>query len=172
MRTIHVDSDDAARSTGHPLIRDEACTYRLPREKQHLCPSKSDHLTNISGWGRASGGGVAPTQKLEIHVINGAEERANEYCTICGYRSSPLPRRAWEALIRLGTEVGYRFIHSAHPCSVTGCTNTGHERHHWAPVAVFGATADAWPTSLLCREHHQEWHRAMTGYEWTRRRVA
>lgn len=40
------------------------------------------------------------------------------------------------------------------------CGESGVERHHWAPRAVFN-DADDWPTALLCRRCHREWHSAM-----------
>lgn len=43
-------------------------------------------------------------------------------------------------------------------CSVRGCSNPGQELHHWAPRCLF-ADADQWPQSLLCLDHHREWHR-------------
>lgn len=54
-------------------------------------------------------------------------------------------------------------------CEVVGCLTEGTrlERHHWAPLQVFGGEARLWPTSLLCPAHHQRWHRAMRGYTWT-----
>ncbi len=36
------------------------------------------------------------------------------------------------------------------------------EKHHWAPYKYFGDEADKWPTSMLCRGCHEEWHQKMT----------
>ena len=36
------------------------------------------------------------------------------------------------------------------------------ERHHWAPHFLFGDDAENWPTSLLCRDCHRTWHKAVT----------
>lgn len=44
-------------------------------------------------------------------------------------------------------------------CEVRGCTNIGTECHHWAPQSIWGGTANDWPMSLLCRDHHLEWHK-------------
>lgn len=43
------------------------------------------------------------------------------------------------------------------PCQVCGAFGT--ETHHWAPTAIFGSEAAVWPTAILCRDCHQEWHR-------------
>jgi ssDNA-binding Zn-finger/Zn-ribbon topoisomerase 1 len=36
------------------------------------------------------------------------------------------------------------------------------EKHHWAPYKLFD-DADKWPTSMLCRPCHEEWHSKVTG---------
>ena len=43
------------------------------------------------------------------------------------------------------------------PCQVCGAFGT--EMHHWAPAAIIGSEAAVWPTAILCRDCHQEWHR-------------
>ncbi len=48
------------------------------------------------------------------------------------------------------------------PCQV--CGEFGTELHHWAPTAIFGLEASAWPTAYLCTACHQEWHRRMEVY--------
>lgn len=52
-----------------------------------------------------------------------------------------------------------------HPCVVCGSRYS--EWHHWAPSARFGDAADRYPGDYLCVSCHQEWHRRMTGYDWT-----
>lgn len=53
------------------------------------------------------------------------------------------------------------------PCSYRDCGRTDAELHHWAPVNSFGwDDAERWPQSWLCRDHHRQWHRQMTGYRW------
>lgn len=48
------------------------------------------------------------------------------------------------------------------PCAVCGTVTTC-EEHHIAPVAVFGLElATRYGTMLLCREHHDAWHRHLT----------
>lgn len=42
------------------------------------------------------------------------------------------------------------------------CGSRGVELHHWAPRALFGADADAWPKDYLCRPCHEEWHESVT----------
>ena len=35
------------------------------------------------------------------------------------------------------------------------------ETHHWAPKRKFKLDADLWPTSRLCKYHHDEWHKVI-----------
>ena len=51
----------------------------------------------------------------------------------------------------------------AAPCDVCG-SELGVEEHHWAPRSLGGwfRSHDSWPTAMLCRACHQEWHRAVT----------
>lgn len=42
------------------------------------------------------------------------------------------------------------------PCAV--CRGLGTELHHWAPKHLF-EDAHLWPTSYLCKKHHDEWHK-------------
>jgi hypothetical protein len=47
-------------------------------------------------------------------------------------------------------------------CAVCGDEHV--QRHHWLPVAVaqrYGEDANAWPSSYLCPDHHQLWHKVM-----------
>lgn len=44
------------------------------------------------------------------------------------------------------------------PCCVKNCPNPATERHHWAPRKLWPTTADDWPTDMICRQHHTEWH--------------
>lgn len=56
-----------------------------------------------------------------------------------------------------------REIRPARPrpaCQV--CGQQGAEQHHWAPWALFGAEAAAWPQSYLCRSCHDRWHQLVT----------
>jgi predicted HNH restriction endonuclease len=43
-------------------------------------------------------------------------------------------------------------------CAVCG-TDGPVEVHHFAPIALFGAEADAWPVADLCAQCHDRWHR-------------
>lgn len=59
------------------------------------------------------------------------------------------------------------------PGTITMSPNKGHcqrcktythlEKHHWAPYKLFGDDADSWPTAMLCRRCHEEWHQKVTG---------
>jgi hypothetical protein len=43
-------------------------------------------------------------------------------------------------------------------CEVLECAELGAEEHHWAPRSLF-ADANRWPTSKLCKKHHELWHK-------------
>lgn len=47
-------------------------------------------------------------------------------------------------------------------CSVQGCGSDDVELNHFAPRAIFGAEAEAWPKAYLCRKHHREWGERVT----------
>ena len=49
------------------------------------------------------------------------------------------------------------------PCERKRCTTPHHlvETHHWAPKKNWKLDADLWPTSRLCKFHHNEWHKVM-----------
>jgi len=51
-------------------------------------------------------------------------------------------------------------------CAV--CNSPFAEEHHWAPKHLFGDEANLWPTSHLCKKHHEYWHKIVTP-EMTRR---
>jgi hypothetical protein len=53
-------------------------------------------------------------------------------------------------------------------CAV--CGEPGTELHHWAPRHLFSDEADQWPTSYLCRKHHNTWHDLVTPNMGKRRR--
>ena len=48
-------------------------------------------------------------------------------------------------------------------CAVCGSIDNL-ERHHWAPKHLFKDRADDYPTSLLCKLCHSEWHDKMTPF--------
>lgn len=130
MRIIIVGREGGPSSVTHPSVRDEAITNWDSPEFQALCPSAEDHLRTDGGrWGRPSGHWSVVSQKIEMHVVNDAEERAHEYCSICGHRTSALPRYTWTTLVEIGTEVGYRFIHAERVCEIVECGRIGYELH-------------------------------------------
>ena len=49
-------------------------------------------------------------------------------------------------------------------CAV--CQLPGGELHHWMPQAFNNDTLahSVWPTSYLCKQHHDEWHEIVTWY--------
>lgn len=107
------------------------------------------------------------------HVIPGWVRRSNgtrqafRRCLHCGLMLGStlgaIPRggRVLDVCLRDST--------SPVPCERCG-TTTGVELHHWAPRNTFGQEeADLWPTSYLCRAHHQIWHQTMDGYRWNNR---
>jgi hypothetical protein len=58
-------------------------------------------------------------------------------------------------------------------CVVKDCNRAGVEFHHFAPRAIFGPTADAWPRVWLCTVHHAAWHRRVwPGRTKIRREIA
>ena len=44
------------------------------------------------------------------------------------------------------------------------CGDIGVEDHHIAPRAIFGDSADEWPTVQLCVLCHREWHTVLKSY--------
>lgn len=59
------------------------------------------------------------------------------------------------------------------PCEVCGSI-AKLERHHLAPRNIFGDACERWPTVLVCRPCHEEWHRKVDGSidRWRRARDA
>ena len=49
------------------------------------------------------------------------------------------------------------------PCEVKHCTTPHNlvQTHHWAMKKYWKRDADLWPTSRLCKFHHDEWHKVM-----------
>lgn len=52
-------------------------------------------------------------------------------------------------------------VHLYIDCAVFGCQNPGVEDHHFAPSCVWGNEDNNWPRALLCKPHHDEWHKRM-----------
>jgi len=46
-------------------------------------------------------------------------------------------------------------------CVVCG-SSKNIEMHHWAPRYLFGDESNIWPTSYLCKECHDIWHKKVT----------
>jgi hypothetical protein len=61
--------------------------------------------------------------------------------------------------MRAGATLAKSHLDGAPPCEHCGRTG-GVEEHHWAPAAVF-SDSSCWPTALLCRACHREWHMRM-----------
>lgn len=86
-------------------------------------------------------------------------------CTTCGLggmASDGLPKS-----LHLADGLPIYTDNRSHLCE--RCGYWGTEVHHWAPREVFGRDAESWPTSHLCRECHQEWHRRMNEHASQRR---
>jgi hypothetical protein len=97
-------------------------------------------------------------------------------CGDCRQNCGFLPHHVWRlwvsrgAVLTLPVEAHEPTV--SEPCSYSGCTNFPTEYHHFAPSNTFGNDADNWPCAYLCRQHHHQWHRVMTGYSWHARRTA
>lgn len=88
-----------------------------------------------------------------------------EWCLHCD--SSAVRNRAWvptrgltsinDLPIKQPRQGYYRDEHLCTVCGEMGLL----ECHHLAPWAQFGAAADRWPTVMVCRPCHEEWHRRM-----------
>lgn len=93
---------------------------------------------------------------MKIRKANGLEEPRLR-CERCGRAKSAGKNRDWDmaSLPLLRDHVG-----STPACEVCGAPDT--ERHHFAPVALFGHTeAERWPKAWLCRSCHTTWHRVI-----------
>lgn len=87
-------------------------------------------------------------------------------CYICGanvkgnggwFKKSVMPQEILD-----GLAVFDDYSKNAERCAVKGCTEIGSEYHHWAPKEFFPDTSEQWPTSYLCKKHHDEWHKKIT----------
>lgn len=78
--------------------------------------------------------------------------------------------RQWFSSGRLKSDfwvsgLNFDYTKKSEPCAV--CGKLGTEWHHWAPRALqadFGNYEEwaKWPTTFLCKEHHQLWHKIVT----------
>lgn len=132
-------------------------------------PCVHQHTTKSHGqWIR----GTDETPGLVV-CANGTHQ-VKMQCS-CGHRSSPLPYRLVRAWGIRREDIAWEKVHEPAeypPCVVAGCGATPTELHHFAPRNTFGADAELWPVSPLCRPHHVEWHRRMDGYAWQKPGVA
>jgi len=116
-------------------------------------------------------------QNEDLHAIVTSNQRTQFKlkCRGCGATTGALPHvlvAQWgfgaSDIVRVRQNEPY-----AHePCSYLRCDAATTEYHHFAPYNTFGNDANNWPVMPLCREHHQEWHRRMSGYQWHRKGVA
>ncbi len=116
---------------------------------------------------------LGSNEQTEI-IIHRRGRQVKRRCLDCGHLGGAMPMQSvWEWIDRLGTPViRYGDLSSYPPCSYTGCTTPGVDRHHFAPYNTFGPDADNWPVMPLCQEHHREWHGRMSGYQWNAKAVA
>lgn len=139
-------------------------------DKGTLCPYRNQHTWGGSRYPWTLGG---PQEQTEI-IKHRRGIQVVRRCLNCNTRSGAIPMQAvWEWIDRLGTPViRYGNLASYPPCSYTECTAPGVDLHHFAPSNTFGPDADNWPVMPLCGEHHREWHRRMSGYQWNAKAAA
>lgn len=141
--------------------------YRSP----HACPEKHAEWTSDSGREHLVRGS---NDEVGIRLNAGGMPTFRLRCRSCSYTIGHLSKRTvfheWGF-----TPDTFDFYEQAPPsrdemCSVDECDKPGVDRHHFAPKAPFGyREAQRWPQAWLCKEHHVQWHRTMSGYQWTRR---
>lgn len=85
-------------------------------------------------------------------------------CGLCDYRSSSLPHylAAERGIDIRSLPIVEDYAGLYGRCVVRGCESDEVELNHFAPQAIFGPTADDWPTGYLCVKHHREWGERVT----------
>jgi hypothetical protein len=90
------------------------------------------------------------------YIFRSGRRVARWECRGCGrLQRFDLPRAGDEHTLRVA-----RDNRGDERCEHCGCS-TGVEVHHWAPRYVFGTGCRGWPTALLCRRCHRDWHIAI-----------
>jgi hypothetical protein len=69
----------------------------------------------------------------------------------------------WERIPILKDNSGLYRPEATAICERCGASDV--EQHHWAPQEVFGLESYDWPTGLLCRPCHREWHNKMNDFQ-------
>lgn len=101
---------------------------------------------------------------LGVRVVANGSKQVVWACGLCDYRTTPIPHHliaSYGIDIRaLPTIESYAGLYGR--CIVRGCESDEVELNHFAPQAIFGDTADDWPTGYLCVPHHREWGERVT----------
>jgi hypothetical protein len=118
------------------------------------------HVERIDGawlWPPTSG-------DLGVRVAHNGAIQVVWRCRICDYMSSAIPHSLLDGygidIRSLPTILSYAGRYGR--CIVRGCESDEVELNHFAPQAIFGEEADAWPTGYLCVTHHREWGERVT----------
>ena len=97
-----------------------------------------------------------------VQIFANGSRHVYRGCADCGHAFEPgqwLPNRPADGLPVVLDERTSR-----PPCARCGAFGT--ELHHFAPRSIFGTDeAEMWPTSWLCQDCHDYWHRMMKGAE-------
>ncbi len=101
--------------------------------------------------------------RIGIRIAGNGSYQVVSECPECGTLTGPIGHYT---VARLGIDIAHLNVLRDYRgtlgrCSRRGCELEAVEDHHFAPVAIFGEEADAWPRALLCVGHHLEWHRRM-----------
>lgn len=106
--------------------------------------------------------GRGPNWVLIKMVDSAGRERYPYVCQHCNTRTQLFEKKAKAKNIRgIVNEVIKMPQREKAPCERCGKYELL-EKHHWAPFKLF-EDADSWPTSMLCRACHEEWHMKVTG---------
>lgn len=99
--------------------------------------------------------------RLIVIMQRNGQRQVRGQCTTCGVLAPGFVRL--DEVPNIDELTVLRDHRTSTPCERCGAT-TGVERHHWAPVYIFGwDEAEQWPTSMLCPPCHREWHRMVNG---------
>lgn len=127
--------------------------YCRSGDRQRNCALTGGH-TWVEGRGYQQNG-------IEVYVRR---------CTDCTARLN-LPKRGNEHLAHATVLFDNRLSccdgHGCSTCVHNPCERCGSpydvQLHHWAPNYLFGwQEANRWPTSYLCQQCHNTWHRVVT----------
>lgn len=106
--------------------------------------------------------GKGPDWTLRKMVDSAGRERYPYVCQHCNARTRLFEKKAKaKKVLGADDEIIEMPLREKAPCERCGKLELL-EKHHWAPIKLF-EDADQWPTSMLCRSCHEEWHSKVTG---------